>query len=266
MALGQPVIVVNKTGGGQAIGIQSVLSAPADGHTVLFSEISIVVLPLLTKGVTFTVKDFTPVNLSTSAPLCLIAKKEAPWKSLEDVVAEAKKNPGKLNFSSGGPGSTARLAGELFQITTGSKITHIPMNGAAVALTAVLGGQVDISFLGFQLIKSHVEAGSLKVLAVLYDKRIKDYPDLPTTVERGYPKLVVPVWIGSFVSAKTPQTVVKKLGSVFYEVLKDREVAEQIEKTGLIVENMPPEEAAKFVEGEQNKWTEVARTANIIPK
>jgi tripartite-type tricarboxylate transporter receptor subunit TctC len=264
--LGQSVVVVNKAGGGQAIGIQSVLTAPADGHTILISEISLVVLPLLTKGIPFTIKDFTPINLATSAPLCLIVKKDALWKSFEEVVAEAKKNPEKLNFSSGGPGSTARLAGELFQISTNTKLTHVPMNGASVALTAVLGGQVDLSFLGFQLIKSHLEAGSLRALAALYDKRLKDYPDLPTTVEKGYPKLTVPVWIGFFVPAKTPAAVVQKLGAVFNQVLKEREVADQIEKTGLLIENLNPEEAAKFIAAEERKWSEVAKTANILPK
>jgi tripartite-type tricarboxylate transporter receptor subunit TctC len=264
--LGQQVIVVNKAGGGTAIGVQSALTAAADGYTILSAELSIIMLPLLTKGVGFSVKDFIPINLATSAPLSMIVKKEAPWKSFEDVVAEAKKNPDKITFSTAGPGSIARFAGELFQMDTGTRITHVPMSGAAPAVTAVLGSQVNMSFMGFQVIKSHLEAGTLRALAVLYRKRLKEFPDLPTTAEKGYPNLTATVWTGYFLHKKTPQPIVKKLGEVFNEVLKEKEILGLCDQAGLLVENMRLEEAAKFVEAEEKKWGEVAKVANIVPK
>jgi tripartite-type tricarboxylate transporter receptor subunit TctC len=264
--LGQSIIVVNKAGGGAAIGVQSVLGAPADGYTILSAELSIIMLPLLTKGIPFSVNDFIPINLATSAPLSMIVKKDSPWKSMEELIAETKKNPDKITFSTAGPGSIARFAGELFQMDTGTKIIHVPMSGAAPAVTAVLGGQVDMSFMGFQVIKSHLQAGTLRGLAVLYPKRIKDFPDLPTTAEKGYPNLTATVWTGYFVSKKTPQPIVKKLSQVFNEILKEKEIVGLCDQAGFLVENMGMEEATRFVEAEQKKWSEVAKVANIVPK
>ena len=264
--LGQQVVVVNKAGGGTAIGSQAVLTAPADGYTILAGELSLIMLPLLTKGVGFTIQDFTPINLSTSAPLCMIVKKDAPWKSFEEVVAEAKKQPDKLTYSTAGPGSIARFAGELFQMNTGTKITQIPMNGAPPAVAAVLGGQVDLSFMGAQVIKPHIQADSLRGLAVLYPKRIEEYPDMPSIAEKGYPKLTAMVWTVFLVPKKTPPEIVKKLGAAFNEVYKEKEIRELNTKVGLNVENLDPEAAKQFVDAEQKKWSEVAKAANIVPK
>jgi len=264
--LGQPVVIETKPGAGTAIGIVSVLASPPDGYTVLCAEQSLLTLPLTLKDAKFGLSDFTPINVASSATMAVIVKKDAPWKTLVDLVAEAKKNPGKLTYSSAGPGSTARFTGELFQTITGTTLTQIPMNGAAPAIAAVLGGHVDMSFMGSQVIKSHVQAGSLRVLAMLKPKRIKEFSDIPTAAEMGYPKLTNTLWIAYFVPAKTPKTVVKKLGDSFHEVLKGREVIEMVENSGLMVENLNQEDAAKFLGEEQKKWLEVAKTMNIAPK
>lgn len=264
--LGQPIVVVCKPGGGTAIGIQSVLAAPPDGYTVLCAEQSIITLPLIAKNVAFSMNDFTPINVATSAPMTIIVKKDAPWRTLEELIAEAKKNPSKLTYSSAGPGSTARFTGELFQMITGTTITQVPMSGAAPAITAVLGGHVDMSFMGSQVIKNHVEAGSLRVLAVLYRKHLKDFPDIPTAAEKGYPRLMNTLWIAYFVQGKTPKAIAKRLGEVFQQVLKEKEVIELVDNSGLLVENFGQEEATRFLTEEQQKWLEVAKKANIVPK
>ena len=264
--LGQPVIVVNKPGGGAAIGIQSVLTAPPDGYSVIIAELSIVTLPLVTKNVGYSLKDFTVVNLLASAPLTLIVKREAPWQTMEDLVADAKKNPGKISYSTAGPGSISRFTGELFQMATGTKIAHVPMNGATPAVMAVLGGHVSMSFMGFQVIQSHIEAGTLRGLAVMYNKRHKTYPSIPTAAERGYPKLSAAVWTAAYVPVKTPPEVVKRLDEAFHTALQDKEVSQLCEKAGFVVENMRQQEAAKYVAEEERKWAEVAKVANITPK
>jgi len=264
--LGQRIIVVNKTGGGQAIGIQAALAEPADGHTMLVTTNSLLLLPLITKGIAFRLKDFTPINLASSAPICMFVRKDAPWGSLEELIADAKKNPGKFTYSSAGPASGARIAAELFQMATGTKITQIPMNGASIALTAVLGGQVNMSFLGFQLTSPHVEAGTLRYLAVLQDKRLSEYPNIPTFPEKGYPTVTCPNWVGFFVSAKTPAAIKNKLGQVFNDILKEKEIQEKIEKTGLTIDNMPPKEAAKYLAVEEDKLIKMAKIANIVPQ
>jgi len=264
--LGQQVVVVNKPGGGTAIGSQAVLTAPADGYTILSGELSLIMLPLLNKGVGFTIQDFTPINLSTSSPLCMIVNKDSPFKSFEEVVAAAKKEPEKLTYSTAGPGSIARFAGELFQMSTGTKITQIPMNGAPPAVTAVLGGQVSLSFMGAQVIKPHIEAETLRGLAVLSRERFEGYPDMPSIAEKGYPDMTATVFNVFMVPKKTPPEVVKKLGAAFNEAIKDKEVQELYRKAGLHIENRDPVEAKKFVDAEQKKWSEVAKMANITPK
>lgn len=264
--LGQPVVIVSKPGGGTAIGIVSVLASPPDGYTILCAEQSFLTLPLILKDAKFGLGDFTPVNIASSASMAVIVKKDAPWKTLEDLVAEAKKDPGKLTYSSAGPGSTARFTGELFQVITGTTLTQVPMSGAAPAITAVMGGHVNMSFMGSQVIKSNIEAGSLRILAVLQPKRIKEFPDVPTAAELGYPKLVNTLWIAYFVPAKTPKTLVKKLGDAFHEVLKEKEVIEMVSNSGLMVENLNQEEATKFLTKEQKKWLEVAKKRDIVPK
>ena len=264
--LGQSVVVVNKPGGGTAIGIQSVLAAPADGYTVLSGELSIVTLPLVTKNVGYTLKDLIPFHIPTSAPLSLIVRKDAPWKTMEELIADARKNPGKLSYSTAGPGSIARFTGELFQMATQTHLTQVPMNGAPPAVTAVLGGHVNMSFIGFQAIRSFIEDGSLRALAVMYNKRLKEYPDIPTAAEKGYQRIQSAVWTGNYVPAKTPPEVVKKLANAFHAAMQDKEVIDLCEKAGFVIENMNQEESVKFVAEEERKWSEVAKAANIMPK
>jgi len=263
--LGQSVVVVNKPGGGAAIGIQSVLSASPDGYSVLSGELSIVTLPFVSKNVGYTLKDLIPFHVPTSAPLSLIVKKDAPWKTMEDLVADARKNPGKL-YSTAGPGSIARFTGELFQMATHTQLAHVPMNGAPPAVTAVLGGHVSMSFIGFQAIRSFVEDGSLRALAVMYNKRLKQHPDIPTAAEKGYPRIQSAVWTANFVPAKTPPEVVKKLANAFNTAMKDKEVVDLCEKAGFVLENMSQEESIRFIAEEERKWGEVAKAANILPK
>ena len=264
--LGQPVVVVNKPGGATAIGTQSVLAAPADGYTVLAAELSLITLPLITKNVGFTLQDFIAFNLATSAPLTLIVKKDAPWRNLDELVADAKKNPGKISYSTAGPGSISRFTGELFQKATGAQITQVPMNGAAPAVTAVLGGHVSMSFMGLQVIQSHLQAGTLRGLAVMYDKRHKDFPNIPTVAEQGYKGMHSAVYVPFLVSAKTPADVVKRLSDVFHAAMQDKEVIEMCEQAGFVVENLAHEQAQKYVTEDQKRWAEVAKAANIVPK
>jgi tripartite-type tricarboxylate transporter receptor subunit TctC len=261
--LGQSVVVVNKSGGGGTIGIQGVAAAPADGYTILVSSPSIMVSPLTVKGIPFNFKNFTPINLATIIPSAIAVRKDAPWKTLEELIADAKRNPGKFTYSSAGPGSQAHLAGELFKMVTATDITHIPMDGTASTGTALLGGHVNMTFLAFSGLRSYVEAGSLRALAVMSRNRLEEFPDIPTTVEKGYPKLISVVWNGIFVSAKTSPVIVKKLSEVFKEVLKDKEVIGLLKKVGMEVENLGPEEAAKWF-AEEEKWvSEVIKAAKI---
>jgi tripartite-type tricarboxylate transporter receptor subunit TctC len=262
-ALGQPVVIVNKAGGGGAVGIQAAKEAAPDGYTILVTPPPILLIPLVNKNSGFTMKDFTALALATSSPNTTVVRKESPWKTLEEFIAEAKKTPGQLTYGSAGPGTTPHFIGELVKMKTGIDITHVPLGSESAAATSLLGGHVNIAFLTLGTTRSHIEAGTLRALAVASNRRLKDFPDVPTTVEKGFPELNLKIWVGLFAPAKTPAAIVKRLAAVINESLKDSEVAANIEKSQALIENFGPQEAAKFFVEEERKWSEVARVAKI---
>ncbi len=262
-SLGQQVVIVNKAGGGGAVGIQAAKDAAPDGYTILVTPPPIALIPIVNKNSGFTLKDFTPLGLATSSPNTTVVKSDAPWKSLEEFIAEAKKSPGQLTYGSAGPGTTPHFIGELVKLKTGIEMTHVPLGSESAAATAVLGGHVNVAFLTLGTTRSHVEAGTLRALAVASNRRLKDFPNIPTTVEKGHPELNLKVWVGFFAPAKTPAAAVKRLAAAINESLKDAEVVANIEKAQALIENLGPAEFAKFLAEEERKWGEVARAAKI---
>jgi tripartite-type tricarboxylate transporter receptor subunit TctC len=262
--LGQPVIIVNKPGGGGAVGIKFASTAKPDGYTVLTSPPGIVMIPILNPGIGFKLDDFTPIGVAVSLPSAITVKADAPWKTLEELVKDARKNPGKFTYSTAGPGTTPHFAGELFKVETGSDIIHVPMGGEAPAVTGLLGGHVDMTFVGLGAVSAHLKAGTLRALALMYPRRIKDFPDIPPTKELGYPNLMTTIWHGYFFPAKTPKEIVKKVAKAFETALKDKEVINKIEKTGMLVEGLILDEANKFFQNEEKKWSEVAKKAKMV--
>jgi tripartite-type tricarboxylate transporter receptor subunit TctC len=261
--LGQPVVIVNKPGGGGAVGIQAARDVAPDGYTILVTPPPILLIPLVSKNSGFHLKDFTPLGLATSSPNTTVVKKESPWKTLEELIAEAKKNPGQLTYGSAGPGTTPHFIGELVKLKTGVDLTHVPLGSESAAATALLGGHVNVSFLTLGTTQSHLEAGTLRALAVASNRRLKDFPNVPTTVEKGFPELNLKIWVGFFAPVKTSAPIVKRLAEVINETLKDAEIVAKIEKSQALVENLGPEETAKFLAAEERKWSEVARVAKI---
>jgi tripartite-type tricarboxylate transporter receptor subunit TctC len=158
-----------------------------------------------------------------------------------------------LTYGSAGPGTTPHFIGELVKLKTHIDLTHVPLGSESAAATAVLGGHVNIAFLTLGTTRSHIEAGTLRALAVASNRRLKDFPNVPTTVEIGFRELNLKVWVGFFAPAKTPAPVVKRLAAVLAN----------IEKSQALVENLGPQEAAKFYADEERKWSEVARVAKI---
>ena len=142
-------------------------------------------------------------------------------------------------------------------------VTHVPLGSESAAATAVLGGHVNIAFLTLGTTRSHIEAGTMRALAVASNRRLKDFPNVPTTVEKGFPELNLKIWVGFFAPAKTPPAIIKRLAGAIGQTLKDGEVAALIEKAQALVENLAPEETAKFLAEEERKWSEVAKVAKI---
>ena len=261
--LRQQVIVVNKAGGGGAVGIQTARAAAPDGYTILVSPPPILLIPLVNKNSSFAMKDFAPLVLATSSPNTTVVKADAPWKTLEEFLGDAKKNPGQLTYGSAGPGTTPHFIGELVKLKTKIDLTHVPLGSESAAATAVLGGHVNIAFLTLGTTRSHIEAGTLRALAVASNRRLKDFPNVPTTVEKGFPELNLKIWVGFFAPAKTPPAITKRLAGALNDALKDVEIVAQIEKAQALVENLGPQEAAKFYVEEERKWSEVVHAAKI---
>ena len=262
-ALGQQVVVVNKAGGGGAVGIQAAKDAAPDGYTILVTPPPILLIPIVNKNSGFTMKDFAPLSLATSSPNTTVVKGDAPWKTLEEFIADAKKNAGQLNYGSAGPGTTPHFIGELVKLKTKIDLTHVPLGSESAAATAVLGGHVNIAFLTLGTTRSHIEAGTMRALAVASNRRLKDFPNVPTTVEKGFSELNLKIWVGFFAPAKTPPAIVKRLAAAVGDSLKDPEIIANIEKSQALIENLGPQEAAKFYAEEERKWTEVAHSAKI---
>ena len=262
-ALGQQVVVVNKAGGGGAVGIQAAKDAAPDGYTILVTPPPILLIPIVNKNSGFTMKDFAPLSLATSSPNTTVVKGDAPWKTLEEFIADAKKNAGQLTYGSAGPGTTPHFIGELVKLKTKIDLTHVPLGSESAAATAVLGGHVNIAFLTLGTTRSHIEAGTTRALAVASNRRLKDFPNVPTTVEKGFSELNLKIWVGFFAPAKTPPAIVKRLAAAVGDSLKDPEIIANIEKSQALIENLGPQEAAKFYAEEERKWTEVAHSAKI---
>ena len=265
--LGQPVVVVNKPGGGGVIGTYVAKAAPPDGYTIFIAAPPMLRHPLTTKGVTYDlVRDFIPVNLPVSVNMVTVIKNDAPWRSLREVIAEAKKNPGKLSFSSPGYGGTAHFVMEMLKLETGTDLTHVPMDGSGPQIAGVLGGHITMTTPEVGLVSKHLEAKSLRALAVWAKKRDKLIPHVPTTAEEGFPNLVDSSWQAFFVPISTPDTIVKKLEKAFKEALNDKEIIETFEKAGWVIENLGSKETAEFVATCQKKYADVAKAINMVPK
>ena len=262
-ALGQQVVIINKAGGGGAVGIQAAKDAVPDGYTILVTPPPIALIPIVNKNSTFTLKDFVPLTLATSSPNTTVVKADAPWKSFEEFIADAKRSPGQLTYGSAGPGTTPHFIGELVKLKTGIDMTHVPLGSESAAATALLGGHIKVAFLTLGTTRSHIEAGTMRALAVASNRRLKDFPNVPTTVEKGHPELNLKVWVGFFAPAKTPPAAQKRLSSAINDALKDPEAIASIEKAQALIENLGPAEFAKFLGEEERKWSEVARVAKI---
>jgi tripartite-type tricarboxylate transporter receptor subunit TctC len=262
-ALGQPVVVVNKTGGGGAVGIKAVKDAPADGYTVLIAPPPVVLIPLARKGIGFEIGDFTPLNLIGRTPAVMIVKADSPWKTMEDFIAEAKRKPGQLTFGTPGSGTSGHFAMELFKKETDIELIHVPLGGEAPVATAVMGGNIHTSIIGLGTVRPHLEAGALRALVTATQKRVKELPTVPTTFEKGLPTVEASPWFVFFVRASTPPAIANRLAKALSDSLGDRDIVAKIEKAGVSVENIGPEETKKFLANEQKRWSEVAKIAKL---
>jgi tripartite-type tricarboxylate transporter receptor subunit TctC len=262
--LGQSIVIENRPGAGATIGSKAVAGAEADGYTLLFgSSGSLAVTPALYKNAGYDpVKSFAAVAAVSSGALVLAVAPSVPAKTVKELVAYAKANPGKLNYGSGA-GTPPHVAWGLFKLQTGTDILYVPYQGAAPAITDLLAGRMHMIIDAPGVLLAHIRDGNLRALAVTSPARSADLPDVPTMAESGYPDFLMTFWTGVVAPAGTPSPVIERLNRVLNDGLKSDEMKKSLARFRVEPRPGTPQDFAKFIASESKKWADVITAANI---
>ena len=264
--LGVPIVVENRAGAGGSVGAQYVARAKPDGYTlVVSSQSSHLANPLTQPKIGYDpVKDFENIAILGRQPNALVVHSSLPFKTFAEFVDYAKKNPGKLNYGSGGVGSMGQLNVEMFKAATGAFTTHIPYRGGTPLITAVLGNEVQFILDNLVIMLPHIQAGKVRALAVAADQRLPQLPDVPTLAEVGYPQLNLTSWTGLAAPAGTPEAVVQTLYKAVRQVATSPAMVANLKDRGVIApEEMSPAQFEKMMSERMVKFGEVVRKAGI---
>jgi len=259
--LGQPVFVENKGGAGGVIGVDYVAKSTPDGYTIVLNNLSsLAISPYSLSTIPYDPnKDFAFITSVVRVPEVLVVSPSLPVKNLAELIGYAKAHPGKINFGSAGAGSITHLAGELLKKEAGIDIVHVPYKGAAPAVSDLLGGVVQMAILDVPVLLPHIRSGKLRAIAVTSAKRAPSLPDVPTTVESGYPRVISDNWYGLVAPAKTPADVQKRLHDAAVAALRAPDLLEQFAKLSGVAMPSTPEEYAAYVKSEQAKWSAIVK-------
>ncbi len=260
----QQVIVDNRPGGGGVIATDITAKAVPDGYTLLLQSVGISYAPALYKNLPFDVKrDITAVTIVGSQPFVLAVHPSVAAKSVAELVQLAKNKPGELRYASGGVSGAAHLGSELFRVTAGVNIVHVPYKGTGPGTTALLSGEVQMIIAGVSTILPHAKSGKVRALAVTGAKRSPVAPDLPTVSENGLPGYAFDVWYGVFASAKTPRATLNKINVDANTALRDAETIKRFAGAGVDLIGGSVDESNKYLQAEMTKWAKVIREAGI---
>ena len=260
----QPVVIDNRGGQGGTLGTDAVAKAAPDGYTIAIVNAGALAINQTMEKVPYeTLKDLAPVTLVVTVPEMLVVAGNVPAKDMRELVALAKAQPGKLNFASTGAGSLPHLAGELFKLTAGIDVVHVPYRGAAPAINDLLGQQVQMTFLDLPAILPHIRSGALKPIALGAGTRAPTAPDVPTTAEVGLPDLRAENWYGMVAPAATPPAVVAVLNKLTLAALADPAVRDKLAEQGLTTVGNSPEQFRDYIAGETAKWAKVINDAGV---
>jgi tripartite-type tricarboxylate transporter receptor subunit TctC len=260
--LGQTVVVENKAGAGGNLGAEAVARAERDGHTILFGTSGPLAINVsLYKKISYDpIKSFAPVIQLGHLPNVLVVHPGVPAKTVQELVAYGKANPGKLSYASSGNGASSHLAGVLFNNLAGTDFQHVPYKGTGPALTDLLGGQVAMTFTDVLTALPHIKSGKLRALGVTTRERSQALPEVPTVAEQGIAGFDVSVFFGLVVPAGTPKEAIAKLNSAFATALKQPEVRQQLQAQGLeFASSTAPEQLGGFIQSEVGKWRTVVQ-------
>jgi len=261
--LGQPVIIDNKPGAGTIIGTDAVAKAAPDGYLLVMSSFAHAVNPSLQAKLPFNnEKSFAPVLLVGRGPNVLVVRPASPFKTVQDVLAAAKANPGKLTYASQGAGTSAHLAGEMFDNLAKVKTTHIPYRGAGPAMTDLLGGQVDLFFGTAAAVAPFVERGQLRAIGVTSAQPSPAFKDIPT-IAATVPGYAVESWYGLYAPAGTPKDVIARLNAAGRKAARSPEFARKVEQEGLSINAGEPAELDTYVRAEEARWARIVKENGI---
>ena len=264
-SMGQPVVVENRAGATGMIAAEIMAKSPADGYTLLMGHVnSNAIAPNLFKTINYDpIADFQPITYVGYVPNVLAVNPSVPAKSVAELIALAKQDPGKLTFASSGVGSTQHLAGEMFQILTGTKLVHIPYKGSGQAITDLLAGQVSMNFDTMPPVLPHIQAGKLRALAISTPARLPQLADVPTFNEVGIIGFDVTNWYGVFAPAKTPRDIVARLGLEVNKAMNDPGTRQKLVDIGTQLGGGTPQDFEAFLKAELAKYARLVKEAKV---
>ncbi|HEX6004748.1 MAG TPA: tripartite tricarboxylate transporter substrate binding protein [Burkholderiales bacterium] len=262
--LGQTVIVDNRGGGGSTLGTGIAARATPDGYTLLISHIALAINQTLYRKLPYNAQtDLAPLSKLGVAPSAVVVNNKLPAKNMKELIALAKQEPGKLNYGSGGIGSSGHLAVALFEHVAGIKLTHVPYKGGGPSVAAAITGEVQLSIPVMASAAPHVRAGRVRMLAVTSAKRSQAFPDVPTAQEAGVPGYVYETWFGLFAPARTPKAIIAKLNQATVKALDTKEVRDQLFRQGVEADSSTPEALAATLREDTKTWAQLIKSAGI---
>ncbi|MFN3892918.1 MAG: Bug family tripartite tricarboxylate transporter substrate binding protein [Beijerinckiaceae bacterium] len=262
--LGQRIVIENRGGAGGTVGASHAAKQPGDGYTFFIGAAHHAIAPALYPKLDYDIlKDFVPVGVISEPPQVIVVNPKVPAKDLKELIALAKAQPGKLNFGSAGNGTTHHLAGELFILITGAKITHVPYRGAGPAMQDLVSGHIDVMFDGLGSSAGQIAGNNLRGIAVAAPTRAQAFPNMPTAREAGLPGYEVATWYAMWAPKGTPQPIVERMQKEIRTALASQTIREAWTRNGSPIPNLYGPEFGKFVASEVDRWGKVVRDANV---
>lgn len=262
--MGQNLVPDNRVGAGGSLGLGMVAKAPADGYTLILTSPAIALTPLLYSNLTYDpLRSFAPVARLAAIENVVLVHPSVPAKSLKEFIALARSNPGKLNYGSGGPGTTNHLANELLKSLEKLNMVHVPYKGATLATVALMGGEVDEVVVSVASVLPLIKAGRVRPLAVLSEKRVPTLPNVPTSKEAGYPEFRMSIWYGLLAPAGTPREVIARLHNELTKAYADPALLKQMAGAGMEPWLGTPEEMGSLIRSEMSRYAKIIESAGI---
>ena len=265
--VGQQVVADNRPGAGGNLGLELAAKAPPDGYTIVLSSPLVAISPSLYAKLNYDpAKDLAPISLIASIQNVLLLHPSVPAKTLKDLIALARRSPGKLNYGSGGVGTTTHLAPELLKSLTKINLVHVPYKGSGQALVGLLGGEVDLLIMAVPAASSQILAGKVRALAVLAAQRSAVIADTPTALEAGVENFEVPIWYGILAPAATPREIITRLNAELTKALTAPDLKERLGTAGIEAMSSTPEQFGAFIKSETVRYAKVVKDAGIKPE